>query len=159
MLVEDGGKAPAWAPLRDRGIFLPPPPHHETSGHKRPREHWHAALVLPQARWVLETRLRELARDVHDPSFCLLPLLIHVGAAAGSRTRMRSLAESYSCYVITAAEIQRAGSVRTLPARAILTKNKHLLAICAIPTRGFTAAVSVFRGTPPRKPFDCKISC
>ena len=27
----------------------------------------------------------------------------------------------------------------------------------AIPTRGFTAAVSVFRGTPPTKPLICKI--
>src|SRR3954447_15119542 len=27
----------------------------------------------------------------------------------------------------------------------------------AIPTRGFTAAVSVFMGTPPAKPLDCKI--
>ncbi|MGA2751790.1 MAG: hypothetical protein ABSG59_23740, partial [Verrucomicrobiota bacterium] len=35
-------------------------------------------------------------------------------------------------------------------------KNKHLLAIYAIPTRGFTAAVSVFRGTPPAKPLICK---
>src|SRR3989441_1022433 len=43
------------------------------------------------------------------------------------------------------------------PARAISTKNKHLLAIYSIPTRGFTAAVSVFRGTPPAKPFNCKI--
>jgi hypothetical protein len=31
-----------------------------------------------------------------------------------------------------------------LPARAISTKNKHLLVIYSIPTRGFTAAVSVF---------------
>src|SRR5690349_8892928 len=44
-----------------------------------------------------------------------------------------------------------------LPARAISTKNKHLLVIYRIPTRGFTAAVSVFRGTPPPKPLDCKI--
>jgi hypothetical protein len=29
--------------------------------------------------------------------------------------------------------------------------------IYSIPTRGFTAAVSVFRGTPPAKPLDCKI--
>jgi hypothetical protein len=43
-----------------------------------------------------------------------------------------------------------------LPARAISTKNKHLLAIYSIPTRGFTAAVSVFRGTPPPKPLECK---
>jgi hypothetical protein len=43
-----------------------------------------------------------------------------------------------------------------VPAHAISTKNKHLLAIYSIPTRGFTAAVSVFRGTPPAKPSICK---
>ena len=52
-------------------------------------------------------------------------------------------------------EIKGAGSY-LLPARAISTKNKHLLAIYLIPTRGFTAAVSVFRGTPPPKPLECK---
>jgi hypothetical protein len=36
-------------------------------------------------------------------------------------------------------------------------ENKHLLVIYSIPARGFTAAVSVFRGTPPAKPFDFKI--
>jgi hypothetical protein len=30
------------------------------------------------------------------------------------------------------------------------------LVIYLIPTRGFTAAVSVFRGTPPAKPLICK---
>jgi hypothetical protein len=30
------------------------------------------------------------------------------------------------------------------------------LVIYSIPTRGFTAAVSVFRGTPPPKPLECK---
>jgi len=30
------------------------------------------------------------------------------------------------------------------------------LVIYSIPTRGFTAAVSVFRGTPPAKPLECK---
>jgi hypothetical protein len=46
-----------------------------------------------------------------------------------------------------------------IPAHAISTKNKHLLAIYPIPTRGFTAAVSVFGGTPPPKPLklNCKI--
>jgi hypothetical protein len=38
----------------------------------------------------------------------------------------------------------------------ISTKNKHLLVIYSIPTRGFTAAVSVFKGTPPPKPLECK---
>jgi len=54
-------------------------------------------------------------------------------------------------------KLKRAGSVIALPARAISTKNKHRLVIYAIPTRGFTAAVSVFRGTPPPKPLKCKI--
>ena len=40
------------------------------------------------------------------------------------------------------------------PARVVSTKNKHLLVIYSIPTRGFTAAVSVFMGTPPAKPFE-----
>ena len=53
-------------------------------------------------------------------------------------------------------EIKRAGSVIALPARAISIKNKHLLVIYSIPTRGFTAAVSVFMGTPPAKPLNCK---
>jgi hypothetical protein len=43
------------------------------------------------------------------------------------------------------------------PAHAISTKNKHLLVIYSIPTRGFTAVVSVFGGTPPAKPLKCKI--
>jgi hypothetical protein len=30
------------------------------------------------------------------------------------------------------------------------------LVIYSIPTRGFTAVVSVFGGTPPPKPFRCK---
>ena len=53
-------------------------------------------------------------------------------------------------------ESKRAGSVIALPAHAISTKNKHLLAIYSIPARGFTAAVSVFMGTPPPKPLKCK---
>jgi hypothetical protein len=47
-------------------------------------------------------------------------------------------------------------ALELLPAHAISTKNKHLLAIYSIPTRGFTAAVSVFGGTPPVKPLKCK---
>jgi hypothetical protein len=54
-------------------------------------------------------------------------------------------------------EIKRAGSVIAPPAHAISIKNKHLLVIYSIPTRGFTAAVSVFMGTPPAKPLICKI--
>ena len=61
-----------------------------------------------------------------------------------------SLRSNHSC------EIKRAGSDLALPAHAIPTKNKHLLVIYSIPTRGFTAAVSVFGGTPPPKPLECK---
>ena len=43
-----------------------------------------------------------------------------------------------------------------LPARAISIKNKHLLVIYSTPARGFTAALSVFIGTPPPKPLNCK---
>ena len=52
-----------------------------------------------------------------------------------------------------------------LPARAIFTptglagvstKNKHLLLSGQIPTHGFTVALSVFGGTPPAKPLNCK---
>jgi hypothetical protein len=53
-------------------------------------------------------------------------------------------------------EIKRAGNDLALPAHAISTKNKHLLVIYSIPARGFTAAVSVFGGTPPPKPLICK---
>ena len=53
-------------------------------------------------------------------------------------------------------EIKRAGSF-ALPAHAISIKNKHLLVIYSIPTRGFTAVVSVFIGTPPEKPLKCKV--
>jgi hypothetical protein len=64
---------------------------------------------------------------------------------------------------LTLNKIKRAGSCvslvavrKDLPARAISTKNKHLLAIYSIPARGFMAAVSVFGGTPPPKPLICK---
>ena len=52
---------------------------------------------------------------------------------------------------------ERRAVSHSLTALAISTKNKHLLAIYSIPARGFTAAVSVFKGTPLAKPFDCKI--
>ena len=52
-------------------------------------------------------------------------------------------------------ESKRAGNL-VLPARAISIKNKHLLVVYSTPTRGFTAVVSVFMGTPPAKPLICK---
>ncbi len=66
-----------------------------------------------------------------------------------------SMARRYSAVDSQPRKLKGPGAFR-LPARAISTKNKHLLAIYSIPARGFTAAVSVFRGTPPAKPLICK---
>ena len=78
---------------------------------------------------------------------------VRIGAAAGNRTRTR---REDILLLNHRREIKRAGSVLTLPAHAISTKNNHLLVIYSIPARGFTAALSVFRGTPPPKPLNCK---
>ena len=77
------------------------------------------------------------------------------GAAAGNCTRTSSVAGRHSAVKSQPRKLKGPGAFR-LPAHAISTKNKHLLAIYSIPTRGFTAAVSVFRGTPPARPLICK---
>ena len=102
--------------------------------------------MLPQARWILEIRLHKLVHDAFE-KLVRLP-----GIAPGHAPWQGAI-----LLLNHNREIKRAGSVLTLPARAISTKNKHLLVIYSIPTRGFTAAVSVFMGTPPAKPLDCKI--
>ena len=105
---------------------------------------WHAALVLPQANGVLETLLRKLALGVRE-----------IGAVAGNRTRTCALARRHSALKSQPRKL-KGPEASLLPAHAISTKNKHLLVIYSIPARGFTAAVSVFRGTPPPKPLKCK---
>jgi hypothetical protein len=62
-------------------------------------------LVLPQARWVLETRLRKLALDAF--TFIILP--------------------SAFLFKIKRPGLRRLIAVRKSPACAISTKNKHLL--------------------------------
>jgi len=91
----------------------------------------------------LETRLRKLAHGVSR--LVRLP-----GIAPGRAPWQEAI-----LLLNHNREIKRAGSF-VLPARAISIKNKHLLVIYSIPTRGFTAAVSVFMGTPPAKPLNCK---
>jgi len=81
--------------------------------------------------------------------------LVGIGAAAGSCARTSSVAGRHSAVKSQPRKLKGPGAFR-LPAHAISTKNKHLLAIYSIPTRGFTADVSVFRGTPPAKPSICK---
>jgi hypothetical protein len=95
-----------------------------------------------------------LAGQVHHFS-ATPPLASRLGAAPSQQSFGDSAAPW--CPACPGNSKKRAGSVRVLPARAISTKNKHLLAIYLIPTRGFTAVLSVFRGTPPAKPLDCKI--
>lgn len=86
------------------------------------------------------------------------------GAVAGSCTRTSSVAGRYSAVKSQPRKLKGPGDAsafgrpQDLPAHAISTKNKHLLAIYSIPARGFTAALSVFRGTPPPKPLKCKFS-
>jgi len=78
------------------------------------------------------------------------------GADAGSCARTSFVAGRHSAKVKLQPRKLRGPGAFRFPAHAISTKNKHLLAIYSIPTRGFTAAVSVFRGTPPAKPLICK---
>ena len=105
---------------------------------------WQAASVLPGVSGVLETRLRKLAHGVSR--LVRLP-----GIAPGHAPWQGAI-----LLLNHNREIKRAGSVITPPARAISIKNKHLLVVYSTPTRGFTAAVSVFMGTPPAKPLICK---
>lgn len=126
----------------------------------------HAALVLPQARWVLEARLRWLARGVLVRSPGIAPglapwrgailLLNHNREEVESLgLRVERVGSQHSTYI--SQPKRRAGNACAPPALAISTKNKHLLVVYATPARGFTAAVSVFKGTPLAKPLDCKI--
>ncbi len=68
-MVESAGNAPASPCLQGKCIACLP----------RPHENWQAALVLPQASWVLETRLHKLVRGLRE---------LKIGAAAGSCARM-----------------------------------------------------------------------
>ena len=78
-----------------------------------------------------------------------------IGAVAGNRARTSSLAARHSAVKSQPRKL-KGPEASLLLAHAISTKNKHLLATYSVPARGFTAAVSVFRGTPPPKPLICK---
>ena len=58
-------------------------------------------------------------------------------------------------YLVCYEVIERAGSVRA-PGPGHFNKEQTPLDQLALPTRGFTAVVSVFRGTPPPKPLRFK---
>ena len=139
-MVESAGNAPASACLQGKCITCLPRP--------QKQENWQAALVLPQASGVLETLLHRLVRG-----------LMGIGAAAGSCTRTSSVAGRHSAVKSQPQESKRAGSVLChTPGPRHFNKEQTPLAIWSqIPTHGFTVVLSVFRGTPPAKPLDCKI--
>lgn len=63
-MVESAGNAPASACLQGRCLACRPRPRSGISNLRFEIAKWHAALVLPQARRVLETQLRKLARGM-----------------------------------------------------------------------------------------------
>ena len=75
----------------------------------------------------------------------------------GGGAQALSLARRHSAVKPQPRKLRGPGAFSHFRPFAISKKNKHLLAIYSIPTRGFTAVVSVFGGTPPAKPLNCKI--
>ena len=116
---------------------------------------WRVAFVPPEVSKVLETSPRADAQPV-------LELVNRKSQIVNMLVRLPGIAPGHPPWrgdillLNHNREIKRAGQVFARPARAISIKNKHLLAIYSTPTRGFTAALSVFRGTPPAKPLIAK---
>ena len=83
-------------------------------------------------------------------------LKTEIGAAAASCTRTSSVAGRHSAVKSQPRKIK--GPEVSLHSRpAPFQQRTNTSCYLAIPTRGFTAVLSVFRGTPPAKPLDCKI--
>ena len=77
------------------------------------------------------------------------------GIAPGWRSDT-SVAGSHSAVKSQPRKLKGPGAFVHAPGPCHFNKEQTPLGDLAIPTRGFTAVVSVFRGTPPAKPFDCK---
>ena len=89
-------------------------------------------------------------------AFVLAPLWAKAGAVAGNRTRTCSLARNHSAVKSQPRKLK--GPEVSLHFRPTpFQQRTNTSCYLAIPTRGFTAAVSVFRGTPPPKPLKCKV--
>src|SRR5437667_4465422 len=113
----------------------------------------HLNLILPAVKLVESVGNAPTSTCLQGRCIPCLPrpqekLASRPGAAPGKLSFGDSAAQAGARLV----EIKRAGSVHA-PGPCHFNKNKHLLAIYSIPARGFTAAGSVFRGTPPPKPF------
>jgi hypothetical protein len=82
--------------------------------------------------------------------------IMEIGAAAGSRTRICALAQRHSPLESQPRKLRSPGAQRrsgALPFQQRTNTSCYL----AIPTHGFTVVLSVFWGTPPAKPLECKI--
>ena len=78
-----------------------------------------------------------------------------IGAVAGSRTRTCALARRYSPLKSQPRKLRSPGALLrsgALPFQQRTNTSCYL----AIPTHGFTVVLSVFWGTPPAKPLNCK---
>src|SRR6185369_8977805 len=81
-----------------------------------------------------------------------------MGAAVGSRAGTFTLARRHSVLNHSRKESKRAGSyIYHAPSPGPFQQRTNTSCYLAIPTHGFTVVLSVFRGTPPAKPLDCKI--
>jgi hypothetical protein len=101
------------------------------------------------------------------PTFCfstpvlqtgsrITSLKIRIGAVAESRTRTSSLAGRHSPLKSQPRKIKRPGvSLHSWPLP--FQQRTNTSCYLAIPTHGFTVVLSVFGGTPPAKPLNCKI--
>jgi len=102
------------------------------------------------ARLVFDLNVRN-ADEVRIES----PFRKQIGAAAGDRTRTCSLARSHSPVKSQPRKLK--GRERSCSQPMPFQQRTNTSCYLAIPTHGFTVVLSVFRGTPPAKPLDCKI--
>ena len=116
---------------------------------------WQAAVVLPHARQVLETRLRKLARS--------LQLQNQKSQIGNEMVRLPGVAPGHSPWLgdillLNHSRGKLRGPGASLRSGALpFQQRTNTSCYLAIPTHGFTVVLSVFLGTPPPKPLDCKI--
>ena len=76
------------------------------------------------------------------------------GAVAGSRTRTCALARRHSAFKSQPRKLKGRELFHSRPMP--FQQRTNTSCYLAIPTHGFTVVLSVFRGTPPAKPLNCK---
>ena len=79
---------------------------------------------------------------------------VKIGAVAGSRAWTCSPARSHSAVKLQPRKLKGPGVIASRPEP--FQQRTNTSCYLAIPTHGFTVVLSVFRGTPPAKPLNCK---